>query len=79
MLIQKYIDDIQKEFKTGVAREHTYRPALKSLLESIIPEINAINEPAQIDCGAPDYILKRRQIDVGYIEAKDIAAPLDKT
>lgn len=79
MPIQKYIDDVQRELKTGVAREHTYRPALKSLLETIIPDINAINEPAQIGCGAPDYILKRRQIDVGYIEAKDIGVPLDKT
>jgi len=26
---EKYLEDIQKELNTGVAREHAYRPALK--------------------------------------------------
>jgi predicted helicase len=34
------------------------------------------NEPARIDCGAPDYILTRKEIPVGYIEAKDIGVDL---
>lgn len=35
MPFQKYIEDVQKQYKTGIAREHAYRPALKSLIEDI--------------------------------------------
>lgn len=79
MPFQKYIDDIDKRYKTSTAREHTYRPALQNLLEDVIPGILASNDPARIECGAPDFILSRRNIDVGYIEAKDIGGGLDKT
>ncbi|NJK94010.1 MAG: N-6 DNA methylase [Bacteroidales bacterium] len=34
------------------------------------------NEPARVACGAPDYIITKRNIPVGYIEAKDIGADL---
>lgn len=30
------------------------------------------NEPARINYGAPDYVLTKKDIPVGYIEAKDI-------
>jgi hypothetical protein len=79
MPFQKYIEDVQRQFKTGIAREHAYRPALKNLIEDIMPDVTAINDPAHIKCGAPDYILHRRKIDVGYIEAKDIGIDLSKT
>jgi len=79
MTFQEYIDDINKRYATGTAREHTYRPSLQNLLEDVIPNIIASNDPARISCGAPDYILSRRNIDVGYIEAKDIGDDLDKT
>lgn len=79
MPFQKYIENVQKEYKTGIAREHAYRPALKILIEFIMPDVTAINDPAHIDVGAPDYILHRRKIDVGYIEAKDIGVDLSKT
>ncbi|MEQ9617741.1 MAG: type ISP restriction/modification enzyme [Deltaproteobacteria bacterium] len=79
MPFQKYIDDISKRYAMGTAREHTYRPALQNLLEDVIPGIIASNDPARIECGAPDFILSRRKIDVGYIEAKDIGDELDKT
>lgn len=79
MPFQKYIEDVQRQFKTGIAREHAYRPALKTLVEDIMPDVTAINDPAHIKCGAPDYILHRRKIDVGYIEAKDIGIDLFKT
>jgi len=35
------------------------------------------NEPKRIDCGAPDYIVTRGEIPVGYIEAKDIGENLN--
>jgi hypothetical protein len=79
MPLQKYIEDVQKQFKTGIAREHAYRPALKTLIEELMPEVTAINDPAHIKCGAPDFILHRRNLEVGYMEAKDLDADLSKT
>ena len=72
-MIQKYLENIIKEFNTGRAREHSYRPAIKQLLESINPNILATNEPARVSCGAPDFIVTcKKNIPRGYLEAKDI-------
>ncbi|MBK0380385.1 type ISP restriction/modification enzyme [Mucilaginibacter segetis] len=72
MTISQYIDHLQAHYRTGIATEHTYRGYLQSLLESIAQGVAVTNEPARIKCGAPDYIITRNQIPVGYIEAKDI-------
>src|SRR5688572_22085341 len=79
MNLSEYAQDVSKRFATGNAREHAYRPSLQNLLEAIIPDILATNDPARIKCGAPDFILTRKKIDVGYIEAKDIDVDLNKT
>lgn len=68
----EYLVDIDKEFKTGVAKEHSYRPALKRLLESIEMGIVAINEPARGTFGAPDFMVRRSDAVLGFVEAKDI-------
>ena len=75
----KYIKDVNKRYATGIAREHAYRPSLQNLIESVMPDVLATNDPARIECGAPDFILSRRKIPVGYIEAKDVGDNLDKT
>jgi predicted helicase len=77
MTIQEYITSISSRYKTGISREHSYRGDLQSLLQSLAPGIMVTNEPARIDCGAPDYILTRKNIPVGFIEAKDIGVNLD--
>ncbi|MFA5816276.1 MAG: type ISP restriction/modification enzyme [Bacteroidales bacterium] len=77
MTIQDYLNNLQKHVKSGFATEHTYRPDLKDLIEALLPGIMATNEPTRIACGAPDYILTKRNIPVGYIEAKDIIADLN--
>jgi predicted helicase len=38
----------------------------------MVPEIRATNEPKRQSCGAPDYIITKGEIPVGFIEAKDI-------
>jgi hypothetical protein len=43
---------------------------------SILPDVLVTNEPARVACGAPDYVLTRKDIPVGYIEAKDIGVDL---
>ncbi|GGD86405.1 type ISP restriction/modification enzyme [Planktosalinus lacus] len=72
MTIEQYLATINQRYKQGNATEHTFRGDLQQLLETLVPEIRATNEPKRQACGAPDYILSRNGIDVGYIEAKDI-------
>ena len=72
MTTQQYIDSLNQRYKLGNATEHTFRGDLAQLIETIAPEVVATNEPKRQKCGAPDYILTRKDIPVGYIEAKDI-------
>jgi len=84
--IAHYISEINRIYKAGNATEHSYRPALKTLLEKITTDKGACpladslvitNEPKRIACGAPDYIVTRKDIPVGYVEAKDIDTDLN--
>ena len=50
---------------------------MQTLLETLVPDIIATNEPAHIDCGAPDYVITKKDIPLGYIEAKDLDDNLD--
>jgi len=72
MTIEQYIDNLDKRYRLGNATEHTFRGDLQQLLESLVPTIRATNEPKRQSCGAPDYILTKKDIPVGFIEAKDI-------
>ncbi|MDE5790178.1 MAG: DNA methyltransferase [Muribaculaceae bacterium] len=74
MNIKNYISELNKQFQTGIAREHSYRPALQQMISSILEDMVVTNEPARIDCGAPDYIISRKSdnIPVAFVEAKDI-------
>lgn len=76
MNIAEYVSKIQKRYKTGISREHSYRGDLEQLLQHILPHLLITNEPARIECGAPDYILTKGSIPIGYIEAKDIGESL---
>jgi predicted helicase len=90
--IGRYITEIDKIYRAGNATEHSYRLALQTLFESCFTglktplkdgftgpknRLTITNEPKHIDCGAPDYIITRNSIPVGYIEAKDIPVGLD--
>ena len=76
MILDQYIKNISSRFERGNATEHTYRGDLQHLLESMVPRIAATNEPQRISCGAPDYIITKEDIPIGYIEAKDIGENL---
>ena len=73
-----YLSEVIGKFNSGKATEHTYRPALQELLESLLPEAKAINEPRRVRCGAPDFIVQNSAAPIGYIEAKDIGVDLDE-
>ncbi|MFN9940581.1 MAG: adenine specific DNA methyltransferase, partial [bacterium] len=42
----------------------------------MLPDTVITNEPVRIKCGAPDYIITRAGIPIGYFEAKDVDADL---
>ena len=72
--LNEYIKEISSLYATGLAREHSYRPALEKLLNAMLPGLKAINEPSRIKCGAPDFIIIRESDGqpVAFVEAKDI-------
>ncbi len=76
MTIQQYLTKVETLYKTGNAREHSYRGDLQNLIMAILPDVLVTNEPARVDCGAPDYVLTRKDVPIGYIEAKDIGIDL---
>ena len=78
-IFKNYLALIEQAYKAGNATEHTHRPALKSLFEAFQPDIIATNEPKRIKCGAPDYIITRKDIPLGFVEAKDIDTSLVDT
>ncbi len=79
MTIADYFSNIKRLFNDGIATEHSYCSDLEGLIESIIPEIKVTNEPRRQECGAPDLIITRKEIPVGYVETKDIGISLDKS
>ena len=71
--LKTYIEELNKCYATGVAREHAYRPALQNLMRSLLPKsYTVVNEPARTDCGAPDFIILKGDTPMAFIEAKDL-------
>ena len=58
--------------------EHQFRPALKQLLESILSNIQALNEPGKSEFGMPDFALIKNRWPIGYVETKRLDANLDE-
>lgn len=73
-----YIKKVQEDLRRGNATEHTYRSALEALIESFGKGIEASNDPKHIECGAPDFIVERGKVPLGYVETKDIGVDLDR-
>lgn len=72
----EYLVAVDKLYRSGKATEHSYRPDLQRLLSALCKGVDVTNEPQRIACGAPDYILTRKDIPVGYVEAKDVGVDL---
>ncbi|GAB3595122.1 N-6 DNA Methylase [Corynebacterium faecale] len=81
LAVSEYINEIRSQLDSGHAKEHAYRPALQRLMRSF-EDVEAINDPARSEHGAPDFIFQRkshRDLILGYAEAKDIVGiKLDK-
>lgn len=79
-MVQEYINQLLLELATGNALEHSYRPALKSLFESVDPTVRALNEPSRSAHGAPDFAFYKgtnSNLVLGYVETKDLNVDLD--
>ena len=70
---KKYFENLNKHYLTGNAREHAYRGDLATLLMDIVTDIVVTNEASSDSrINKPDYTITRKNIPIGYIEAKDI-------
>ncbi len=62
-----YIDKINRQFQSGIAREHSYRAPFQNYLEALLPDVLVTNEPARSKVGAPDFILMNKKgIPIAY-------------
>lgn len=77
--IANYAKSLEDEFNTQIAREHAYRPHLKTLLEALEDGLKAVNDPKHSEGGAPDFIILQNAVPIAFLEAKDVGNSLDKT
>lgn len=79
MDITGYLNEIRKLYASGQSTEHSFRPALFALFQSIDPALTVINEPKHLtDVGAPDFVFNRGDVAIGWCEAKDIGKDVRK-
>ena len=76
--INDYLDGVISKFKLGITSEHTFRKDLEVLINNLSPTVNVTNEPSNVtDCGNPDFLISKKHIPIGFIEAKDIGKNLN--
>jgi predicted helicase len=75
--LYEYLDTLNDRYRSGISTEHSYRADLQRLLDALCHDVTVTNEPKRQACGAPDYILTKKGIPIGYIEAKDVGKDLD--
>jgi hypothetical protein len=75
-VVKDYIKEIFETGKRGDAREESFYPALKDLLEAFAKEsghskVQVTSQPKKTEAGNPDFrVWDGKQHIVGYIEAK---------
>ena len=73
---KQFLAEIRILHRRGIVTEHTYRPALEKFFNTLSDNVSAINEPARVKVGAPDFVFLRGDIPIGHCEAKDIGTDL---
>jgi len=51
--ISTYLSQLRKNLAHGDATEHTHRPTLKNLIETLGTGITSTNESKRVNCGGP--------------------------
>lgn len=80
MRFDTYIQSIQSNLKRG--SERTHYPTIKNLLDNPAASLAAIIEEKGNKAGVPDFTVRRRDLLVGYVEAKEVGLdlnPIEKT
>ncbi|MGB8691602.1 MAG: N-6 DNA methylase, partial [Microcoleus sp.] len=80
MRFDTYIQSIQSNLVRG--SERTHYPTIKNLLDNPAASLAAIIEEKGNKAGVPDFTVRRRDLLVGYVEAKDVGLdlnPIEKT
>ena len=71
--IDSYIVELNRQYATGKAHEHSYRSAIQNLLKVLLPKsYTVVNEPTRETCGAPDFIILKGETPIAYLETKDL-------
>ena len=77
--VRDYLRKVERLRASGRATEHSYRPALATLIEALGGgAVQVINEPARAACGAPDLIAEQGGAPLGHVECKDVGTDLDR-
>lgn len=75
--VATYVNKIAQRVKAGHTSEHSFRGDLEILINTLVPAVNVTNEPSQVtDCGNPDFLISKKDIPIGFIEAKDVGKDL---
>ena len=75
--VSNYVNKISERVKAGHTSEHTFRKDLEDLINYLVPEVMVTNEPSKVtDCGNPDFLISKKEIPIGFIEAKDVGKDL---
>ena len=77
MDFSSYLRSLQQNLQRG--SERTHYPALKALLDNSALGIEASIEETGNKAGIPDFTVRKRDLLIGYVEAKDIGLDLDRT
>ncbi|MES1964957.1 N-6 DNA methylase [Psychrobacter sp. AH5] len=76
--VSDYVNKVASRVKLGHSSEHTFRKDLEDLINHLAPDVMVTNEPSQVtDCGNPDFLISKKEIPIGFIEAKDVGKDLN--
>lgn len=71
-----YLNQIARVYDNGQRIRNVFRPAIRDLLYSLDPELQPLHDPLMADAGAPDFVVLRDGIPVGYVSCVDVDADL---
>ena len=73
-----YAKVLETKLRAGHASERSHYPALEALLRALDRRLTVTIEPAGIPDASVDFLIRRGQRTIGYVEAKDIGKSLDE-
>lgn len=80
-ILQNYIQSISKKFSYEETSEMGYRTDFENLLKEIFESVNVKrfdHDAKSFQGNKPDFVVRKNDIPILYIEAKDIGVSLDK-